>query len=384
MKKLFLLLFASAICFSCEKDEENENKSKLYGKTLSENSAFSLESIDNGLDGQILMFNSADAYYSVQEKLFNETESYTEGYQSRIPRDLSDDRLEIYLKNIGYNEDIVYEEFEKSVGFNSFRAKLNKDEDLWLDKQINPKLMDDVGDPDDNTLVLESDRTLYNEGGEVIVLDSLKKPLIYKAFDWGHLVIEDFDTKILKEINVGGLKTIESIKTKFPGKTNIKFLPDNMDYASDGFCQYEGIKSKKHVYSPNGLHNVKSIIKKRVAVFGWGNHDRLLIKTKGYLWKRGKWRHRSVWLVSGFTSKKDQPNLPITWYEYACDGAKHSKTFKAKTKCALKYEYESGPYGQVAIKDNTVYAYHGQGTFTFTVDFFGTKNTGHEVYTITN
>ena len=170
-------------------------------------SGYHLETIDNGLDGQILFFDSAEAYYNVQENLFNQPNAYIDSYQDQIPTYLNDDQLEEYLNGINYNEDAIYEGFEQSLGFNSFRVKLTNDIDLWLDIQTNPDMMiNEENDPDNNTLVLESDRALYNMGGEVVVLDSLQNPIIYKAFDWGHLAVENFDTDVVKIINTTKIK----------------------------------------------------------------------------------------------------------------------------------------------------------------------------------
>lgn len=110
----------------------------------------------------------------------------------------------------------------------------------------------------------------------------------------------------------------------------------------------------------------------------------MLIKTKGYKWKNGKWKNKKLWLNAGFTSKKSQGNHLVTWWLNSCDTNPHDiHLFEVKPKCVMKYEYNGFIYGNVAIKDNTIYAYHGEGPFTFTVDFYGTKNSGHEAYTIT-
>lgn len=202
---------------------------------------------------------------------------------------------------------------------------------------------------------------------------------------WGHLVVEKFDTDVIKAINVENLKSLEVITAKFKGKSHIKFQVDFSDYETP--CRTGSFKNKKHVYPPTGQQNVKSIIKNRKAPFNAsGTDDRFLIKTKGYRWKRGKWRNRKVWLVNGYTSKRNQANLPITWWKYSCGDASNGSTkkYEAKTLCVKKFEYSGGgPYGNTAFKDNSIYAYHGEGAFTFTVDFFGTNNSGHEVHIIT-
>src|SRR5690554_3657780 len=251
MKKiLFVLPIFGMLFTSCEKDENIEDLKEPQSQQKSlMMSGFHLETIDNGSDGQILFFDSAEAYYNVQENLFNQPNAYIDSYQDQIPTYLNDDQLEEYLNDINYNEDAIYEGFEQSLGFNSFRV-------------------------------------------------------------------------------------------------------------------------------------VKSIIKNKKALFpGNGFPDRLIIKTKGYLWKRGKWRNRAVWLVSGFTSKKNQGNHSITWWNTGCTGTGQTQLFPARTKCVAKYEYDGGnPKGSnIVYIDNTLYAYHGQGTFTFTVDFYP----DHEAYTIT-
>lgn len=388
MKKILTVLPILGMFFlSCNKDEITENETYDNPKSFaSRNSGFHIETIDNGLDGQILFFDSAESYRNVQEDLFNQTQAYLDGYQPQIPTDLNDDDLEAYLNGIGYNEDFIYEQFEQSIGFNSFRVKLNNDIDAWLETQTNPEMMvNEENDPDNNTLVLESDRALYNMGGEVVVLDSLQNPIILKAFDWGHLIIKDFDTNILKTINNESIKSLGQIQARFGGLSNVVIKGEIVP--TEKPCQQDNIKNKKHVFSANGQHNVKSIIKNRNAPLdSSGQHDRLIIKTKGYLWKNGQWRNRAVWLVNGFTSKRNQANQPITWMMNYCESSNvNTYTYLTKTKCVRKFEYPAGgPYGNIAYTDNSIYAYQSQGTFSFTVDFFGSENSGHEVYRITN
>lgn len=391
MKKVLAILPVLGMFFlSCDKDEVYESETTdNTKKVVARNSGFHMETIDNGLDGQILFFDSAESYNSVQEDLFNQTHAYLDGYQPQIPTELNDDQLEAFLNSINYNEDIIYEGFEQSIGFNSFRVKLNNDIDQWLDMQTNQEMIiNEENDPDNNTLVLESDRTLYNMGGEVVVLDSLQNPIIYKAFDWGHLIIKDFDTDILKAINVQNIKSLDQIQTQFGDLSNIKIKKDFIDASAPAPCMTDNIKDKKHVYSTTGQNNVKSIIKNRNTPFSnSGEHDRLIIKTLGYKWKNGKWRNRELWLVNGFTSKRNQANQTLTWWRYFCDNASHVNTHQyiARSKCVRKFEYDGGsPGNNVAWKNNSIYAYHGEGTFTFTVDFYGSKNSGHEVYRITN
>src|SRR5690606_15310333 len=256
MKKILTVLPILGMFFlSCDKDEvyvdETANDSK---KVAAINSGFHMETIDNGLDGQILFFDSAESYNSVQEDLFNRTQAYLDGYQLQIPTELNDDQLEKYLNGISYNEDITYEGYEQSIGFNSFRVKLNNDMDIWLNSQTNHEMMiNEEDDPDNNTLVLESDRTLYNMGGEVVVLDSLQNPIIYKAFDWGHLIIKDFDTDILKTINVENLQSLDQIQTQFGGLSNVIIKGEFVNTPKP--CITDNVNSKRHIFSPNGQHN---------------------------------------------------------------------------------------------------------------------------------
>lgn len=89
-------------------------------------------------------------------------------------------------------------------------------------------------------------------GGEVVVLDSLQNPIIYKAFDWGHLIIKDFDTDILKAINVQNLKSLDQIQSQFGGLSNIKIKKDFIDASTPKPCITDNVKSKRHIFSPNG------------------------------------------------------------------------------------------------------------------------------------
>lgn len=369
MKRISIILFSSVLLWSCHDDNtfsETENNSARS----SAREGFKLSNIDNGLDGQILIFDSADAYSTLQLQLESEANSYSAGFQSKIPKDIDQDSIETYFNQINFNEDFIYQNFEETIGFNSFRLELNKQDEVWLENQFDKSKINEIGDPDNNTLILESDRTLYNTGGEVIVLDSLQNPIIYKAFDWGHLIIENFDTAILKEINLSRLKNLEEIKTKFGGQSNVKFQPDLVYYPSLP-CKSDNINKKQHVYSPNGRNNVKSIIKKRVAPFERDTKSRLVIKSKAYQWKKNKWKHTPLWMDIGFTSSNSQANLPVSFFHYNCSGTPFTMTYLVNSFCGYKFTYNGGPYGPIAITDNSVYAYHGEGQFRFTVDFYG-------------
>lgn len=385
MKKFIIVLnlvVPLLILSSCSENhiEETTDKSQTMSlKSIGGLKGVSLMKIDNGLDGQILMFDSSEDFIRIQDDLYNSSELYDDEISKLIPEGLTEEEEEEFLERIGYNEDKVYEEFEDALGgFNSLRKKINVDAEIWLDKQTGDYL-DEEGDPDNNPLVLEAERALYNQGNEVIVKDSLGNPIIYKLFDWGHVEIKDLNFKTLTDINTFGLYTPEKLKGNLIlDSTVYDFFPIKNTPLP---CITERRVLKKHYYSSAG-QNTKAIVKLAVPPFN-KKAGRLVAKTKGYVKKKGKWKNRRTNITIGITGKASQKNIDGKVYIGGCEVSPFVIKKNARTKKKKKIDTQTGTFGSyLYVKKGKIYAYHEQGNFKFTVDFYGTSAQDNSFYEI--
>lgn len=386
MKKISLIALAiiTTSLFSCSNEdvslsEKDSSKNPVGSKSVP---GYSLETIDNGLDGKILQFNSVDDYEETFDELYNADVAYDDYYQSQIPSDLNLDEAESYFQNIGYEQEKVYSDFENQLGFNSLRKQLNLEDEIWFNSQnIALPTIDDIGNspaittpsPLNFRIGSDADRTLFNSGAEVIVIDSLGSPIIYKEFNWGSLIIRNMDTSLLKSINVNKIKDKNSIISLIEGNTNYEPIPIPLS------CQKES-KVERYYWSSVGqlsrarTHAYKPILTKKT---------RHSATTMGYKYIRGKWRRRDLWLQVGICGKKDRPRTNGAVALGECSQyVIVSVVSHPPSKCKRSYETTVKSEDTAFHYDNSVYSFHGEGFYTYTIDFYGDDTWGHEKFEI--
>jgi|SRR5690606_6542953 len=368
--------------YSCNNDDatkETEQSKKESNVAHRESENVYKMTIDNGLDGDVLVFKDEAAFNKIEDGLYDHTQSYVTSVMDNMPTGLTEEEQDSYLDSIGFDEDKLYKEFEDQFNFNSLRKDLNVELEKWEDNQTNPEiLINEENDPDNHPLVLEVHRTLFNVGGEVIVLNNEAQPVIYKMFDWGSIEITNLDTDILKQINTAKIKNYDAISSLVSHNTNYK-INFSSTTPNDSPCASSGINHKKYNYSSTTGQQVKSFTKQMVIPFTSGKQ--LVAKTKGYQYKRGKWRNRKVWLQVGITGSKSAPNVPAELYVNGCHNPFILNYVKATTEKRYKHEARYKNYDYIYLKNNKVYSYHGQNSFVFTKDFFPPS---HEIYVISN
>lgn len=386
MKKISVIALAmiTASLFSCSNEDvlSSENDSAKNPVGAKSVQGYTLETIDNGLDGQILQFNSVDDYEQTFDELYNANVAYDDYYQEQIPADLNLDEAESYFQSIGYEQEKVYSDFENQLGFNSLRKQLNLEDEIWFNSQnIALPTADDIGNsptittpsPHNFRIGSDADRVLFNSGAEVIVIDSLGSPVIYKEFNWGSLIIRNMDTDLLKSINVNKIKDKNSIISLIAGNTNYEPVPIPIN------CQTES-KVERYYWSGAGqlsrarTHAYRPILTKKT---------RHSATTIGYLYKNGKWRRKDVWLQVGICGIKNQP---MTNGRVALGECSQyilvSCVSHPPSKCKRSYETIAKSDDTAFHYDNSVYSFHGQGTYSYTIDFYGDDTWGHEKYEI--
>jgi len=365
--------------WACSNDEisntEQENNSDVANKI---GESIYKMNIDNGLDGDILVFENESVFNQIEDNLFDNTQSYIQSVMDGMPEGLSEEEQDDYLESIGFDEDKFYIQFEDSFNFNSLRKDLNIKIDDWLSTQTNPEMIvDEENDPDNHPLVLEVHRTLFNAGGEIIVLDTVGAPVIYKMFEWGSLKITGLDTSILKSINISKIKDYTSVIELVSNNPN--YIIESPAVPNDGPCASHNINHKKHNYSSTGTL-VKSFTKQMVIPFTSGKQ--LVAKTVGYRYssKRGYYRIK-LWLVTGITGSKSAPNVDAELHVDGCHHPFRLDHVAASSLKVRKHERRYKNYYYIYLKNNKVYSYHGQGSFVFTKDFYPPN---HEIHVISN
>lgn len=181
-----------------------------------------------------MKFNSSEDFENLNDQLYEDSELYDDYYLGLIPLDIDVEDIDDFHNSIGYEEDKIYNGFEDGLDFFSLRRKLNLEDELWIENQTFPYDINEaeIGtspqiitpNPHGFRIATDADRALCNSGAEIIVVDSLNNPVIYKEFDWGTLRIRNMDTDLLKIINQNKIKDFESISTLIEDNVNADYV----------------------------------------------------------------------------------------------------------------------------------------------------------------
>lgn len=369
-KKITLGLVGATILsfglYACSNDDvtqetEQNPQTQVVGKSLE--TAVSSMRIDNGLtslsENNILVFESKETLEEVFNQIIQEYDQYNENLDKQIPEDLVDDELEDFIVKNNLDEDYTLNDFEKNLGFKSLRKVINEAEAIWLDNQ--GEVMNIDTDPDNHFIISDFERTLLNEGSELIIKNNEKEPIIFKYFEWGHIEISDLNTDLLKEINTGNIRNPETLEALAQSKSFLEVFRKNKDGNIISSCRKSGKKVDYHYF--NGKQ-IKSFTSQNQGIF-----DRTLVaKTKGYQWKKGKWKNKKIWIHAGISGLNRGD-----WKISNNCGADFpgSAVWKDKKRYKLEYRLPNNPYlTDITVKNNGVYSYHSEGGTSFFVDFY--------------
>src|SRR5690554_1329872 len=160
--------------WACSNDDVAETDSAIEqsAKTIqSFGTQVSSLYIDNGIasasSNNILVFDSREALEDVFNQIVQEYDIYNETLDAQIPADLTDDELDDYIDDHNIDEDYTLNNFENNFGFKSLRKIINERELTWLETQ--GEILDINTDPDNHFIVSDFERTLLNEGSELII-----------------------------------------------------------------------------------------------------------------------------------------------------------------------------------------------------------------------
>lgn len=347
--------------YSCSNDDvTKETEENLQGKSLE--SKVSSMRIDNGIpsasSNNILVFESREALENVFNEMTQEYDKYNEVLDQKIPNDLEDDDLEDFIIKNNLDEDYTLNNFEKKFGFKSLRKTINEAEAAWLETQ--GEVMDVDTDPDNHFIVSDFERTLLNEGSELIVKDAEKRPIIFKYFEWGHIEISNLDTETLREINQGNINDPQVLENMAASKSFLKIFWKNKDGLIISGCRRSGSKVDYYYY---GGKQIKGFTSQNRGIF-----DKTLVaKTKGYQWKKGKWKNRKLWLHAGVSGL----NRGDWKVNHNCVDVINGAAFwKDLKRYKLEYREPNPNPISMYVTNNSVYSYHSEGGVSFFVDFY--------------
>ncbi len=193
---LAALLFISVFIFnSCTKENQlvNNQRKKFLHYTLPDKLKEDITH-ENGL----LKFNDKKTFDEVLSLLEIEDKKWNKAFSMHYSS-YTCEEIDSIAEVIGFNENLVYETFENHHSFYSLRAKIAKEEQVWL----NNKVLDLDNDPDNHHIVGNEYRSVINENSELMIGKS-----IYKIKEnWTVYEITDGNFATLKQLRNGYLKS---------------------------------------------------------------------------------------------------------------------------------------------------------------------------------
>jgi|SRR5690554_340374 len=354
--------------WACSNDDVAETDSAIEqsAKTIqSFGTQVSSLYIDNGIasasSNNILVFDSREALEDVFNQIVQEYDIYNETLDAQIPADLTDDELDDYIDDHNIDEDYTLNNFENNFGFKSLRKIINERELTWLETQ--GEILDINTDPDNHFIVSDFERTLLNEGSELIIKDEEGNPVIFKYYEWGHIEITNLNTEILKEININNINTPEALEPIAASNSSfLSLFKKNKPGEINPGCRKSGKRVEYYYFDGK---QIKGFTSQNQGIF-----DKTLVaKTKGYQWKSGKWRNKKIWIHAGISGLNRGD-----WIIHNSCAVEMPGTAVWKDKKRNKLEYRLHPNNpnlvNITVKNNKVYSYHSEGGTSFFVDFY--------------
>lgn len=269
-KSIIAAFICSITIISCSNELEQEQANDVQKLYVNSENIFAI-TIPNGLsndcDHNLLIFPDFQTFRNKSESLDDENELQNDLFDQSVDPSLTDEEVEQFAIEQGFDEDGVFINFEEQFSFCSLRKQIYDAETDWLaiqgdgDWNINE-------DPDNHFIEEEYIRTLVNEGAEVGIGNN-ESYVIYKftsMHSWIEIHNQDFNA--LSQINQTGTiptnnsnvivvntnsdpssscKDDEDFRRfkKFPGKTRIKMIDK---YSKEGLISNAKVKTKTKYY----------------------------------------------------------------------------------------------------------------------------------------
>lgn len=372
-----LLLSFVMVFFSCEKSEEvtqNETSTTMSKAGTPPVSIGYTDvkawTIANGLPNtctrNILVFPSWARYNQVIDYLDQQTEIYCDAFDAQWGN-LPDEEYDAKCDLLGFDEDNKLLQLENNFTFCSLRKKLNTLEDAWLDVQGDGD-WNASEDPDNHFIDDDTERTLLNEGVEVIIGPISDRPTTYTLYkfnaDGSYYSMPITTTSTtnstitnptilisLQQINNGTYVAGSNPAVKFNPPVVIPPTPDCED--SNAFRQYFATSSNTRISSVDKYSHNTMVSGPKVKA-----------KTKSYKKKNnGGWKKKRAWItarlatVSGIQCGSGLMPTP-------------EEQTKRRKKVKVKWNESDLQSFNPGMVDDATFGIHKREGVTYNVDLF--------------
>lgn len=196
-KKILLTVICAvglSCCFiSCNDDDKEV--SQMHKKSVQQGKISTFSYMNGGEHVTMLEFVSKEDFLSTIEQLEVDNSAYNDNFYSKFSDEFAkDSTFCVVEEDYGFDNQVVYKQFEKQFDYKSMRSIYSSLEDKWLD--------DIKVDLDNHPFKIypysTEEQTLFNQYGEVKIGDT-----ILKVVQGDYIAFGDCDTNALVKYNFG-------------------------------------------------------------------------------------------------------------------------------------------------------------------------------------
>lgn len=367
-KNLILLMFVGILC-SCENpnlnQEDNFNKNSLAQRTSSFFENVEAIHINNGLgsgcENNILVFPSWEDFRIIVDKLDDMVELHCDDFEFSSDPNLTDEEYEALCESLGFDEDMPLIKFEDDLKFCSLRKLIFDRETDWLSQQGDGE-WDSNSDPD-NHFIDEIERTLFNEGVEVIIGNRNDGYILYKFYTWGHVEIHNEDYSALQGINQTG-----HIPNNNPNVVVVEDKrEDNNNNSSNGVCRGEVVHRKYFQTGPKT--RIKTVDKIKNPSFTFFTGPKIKSKTKYY--RKRNLNFGPTWVRGKTTiTASIQGTRYLGWVLYGCGSPGTVNITKTRKRSKVKVKETSFDQENYTLEGSLIGIHKRREDVIKNIDFY--------------
>lgn len=287
-KSIIAAFICSLTIISCSNELEQIETSNDNAK--SSNSSISKVSFPGSGLADMLCFPSMQDFYYTQTDLEAQVEDHDASFEAQFGN-LSEDDLIDYEENTGFDDELPLTEFENSFSFSSLRVHLIDAENAWLD-QFGPNDSFDVSDsPYHHFIMDEAQRALLNVDAQAKIGEYL---IQFTRFGYIQVPVNNMEL-FLSVVNdptgSSGWMTDENVTIVggYYGSPDGNFDPQSLDPDTSGvYCTTDVDAKGQIVYTDNRKVSWEHKLRGGYIV------TKAKAKTRGFKYKRGKWRCRRL------------------------------------------------------------------------------------------
>lgn len=351
-KSIIAAFICSITIISCSNELEQEQANDVQKLYVNSENIFAI-TIPNGLsndcDHNLLIFPDFQTFRNKSESLDDENELQNDIFDQSVDPTLTDEQVEQFAIEQGFDEDGVFINFEEQFSFCSLRKHIFNAEADWLSQQGDGD-WDITEDPDNHFIDEDYIRTLLNTGAEVGIGNN-ESFVIYKFTSLNSWIeIHNQDYTALQQINITGVVPSNNSNV-------IEVIPNN-DPSSNCRSNEDFRRFKKF----SGNTRIKMIDKYDKE--GLINNAKVKTKTKYYRKKLGIWFRGKTTI--GVSLESSVPLL--------CNATGTAPTGKIKTakRSKVKEEWSQNEFtpGGPEIEDDRTFSTHIRRSDEIVIDIF--------------